>query len=114
MLATLKLEEDVPTDCPNEQERLVQVLTRTKKVDPIMHNVAKGAIEQVKNRHAYEGNIVKDSGKAHYGDEYAKGEQHGFPGFGHNFKNNVVTGSNSHASYGDRFGMPDTHERRKS
>lgn len=106
MMATLDLEELIPTDSANERETLVQVANVSAKVDHIMQQVATESIQRVDARHKFVRNRSEEQGQAIYGDSYGKGIEMRLDGPGHQYEGNVVKG-NAKAVYGDRVGMPD-------
>ena len=107
MIATLELEELVPTSSPNEMDKLVEVSNVSAKVDRIMQQVAAESIERVDERHRFLQNRAEDGVRAVYGDAYGKGAQFRLDGPGSVFQGNIATGHSTRASYGDRVNMPD-------
>jgi pantothenate kinase len=107
MMATLELEELVPTSSHNERVKLVEVSNVSAKVDRIMQRVATESIERVDERHRFLQNRAEDGVRAVYGDAYGKGAQFRLDGPGSVFQGNVATGHSTRASYGDRVNMPD-------
>jgi hypothetical protein len=107
MMATLELEELVPTGSPDERVRLVEVSNVSAKVDRIMQQVAVENIKRVDERHRFLQNIASDGVRAAYGDAYGRGAQLRLNGPGSVFQGNVATGHGTRASYGDRVNMPD-------
>ena len=107
MMATLELEELVPTSSPDEKVRLVEVSNVSAKVDRIMQQVATENIKRVDERHQFLQNRAEDGAQAAYGDAYGKGAQFRLDGPGSIFQGNVATGHGTRASYGDRVNMPD-------
>jgi hypothetical protein len=107
MIATLELEELVPTSSPDERVKLVEVSNVSAKVDCIMQQVAAESIKRFDERHRFLQNRAEDGARAAYGDAYWKGAQFRLDGPGSVFQGNVATGHGTRASYGDRINMPD-------
>jgi len=107
MIATLELEELVPTSSPKERVRLVEVSNVSAKVDLIMQQVATENIKRVDERHRFLQNRAAEGARVAYGDSYGRGVQLRLDGPGSLFQGNVATGHGTRASYGDRVNMPD-------
>ena len=106
-IATIELEERIPTDSVDEREQLIELIANAKHVDPVLKQVAEESVMALDQRHTFRHNIVEDGGRAVFGDQYAKGEVRVSMSAGHDFVGNKVRGRGTRGAFGDRYGMPD-------
>ena len=107
MIATIELEELVPTDATQERAKLVEVSNISAKVDHIMQQVVAETIERVDERHRFLRNIAKSGARTTYGDTYGKGVEKRLDGPGNYYEGNLSEGRGTRTGYGDRVDMPD-------
>ena len=107
MIATIELEELVPTDSAQERAKLVEVRNISAKVDHIMQQVVAETIERVDERHRFLRNIAKSGARTTYGDTYGKGVEKRLDGPGNYYEGNLSEGRGTRTGYGDRVDMPD-------